>query len=59
MTDYSHFEGTGTVSDKHLFNVDALSRWLQTHLDGFAGPLSVELFKGGQSNPTYKLLTPS
>jgi aminoglycoside phosphotransferase (APT) family kinase protein len=25
---------------------------------GFAGPLTVEMFKGGQSNPTYKLVTP-
>ncbi|MGH8832618.1 MAG: phosphotransferase family protein, partial [Polaromonas sp.] len=28
------------------------------HLDGFQGPLTVEIFKGGQSNPTYKLITP-
>ena len=27
-------------------------------MPGFAGPLSVEQFKGGQSNPTYKLVTP-
>jgi aminoglycoside phosphotransferase (APT) family kinase protein len=25
---------------------------------GFSGPLAVEQFKGGQSNPTYKLATP-
>ena len=27
-------------------------------MPGFAGPLQVEQFKGGQSNPTYKLVTP-
>jgi aminoglycoside phosphotransferase (APT) family kinase protein len=27
-------------------------------MTGFEGPLSVEMFKGGQSNPTYKLITP-
>jgi len=27
-------------------------------MTGFEGPLSVEMFKGGQSNPTYKLVTP-
>ncbi|MCP2839719.1 phosphotransferase, partial [Salmonella enterica] len=27
--------------------------------EGFGGPLSVEAFKGGQSNPTYKLNTPA
>ena len=59
MTDYSHFVGTGAVSDKHQFDTDALSRWLEAHLDGFAGPLQVEMFKGGQSNPTYKLVTPA
>ncbi len=59
MTDYSHFVGTGTVGDKHRFDVDALSRWLGAHLEGFEGPIQVEMFKGGQSNPTYKLVTPS
>jgi aminoglycoside phosphotransferase (APT) family kinase protein len=33
-------------------------RYLLQHLPGFAGPLTVEQFKGGQSNPTYKLITP-
>src|SRR2546427_748538 len=31
---------------------------MQGHVQGFAGPLQVEMFKGGQSNPTYKLITP-
>jgi aminoglycoside phosphotransferase (APT) family kinase protein len=29
------------------------------HVDGFAGPLTVSQFKGGQSNPTYRLDTPA
>jgi aminoglycoside phosphotransferase (APT) family kinase protein len=37
----------------------ALQAHLQQHLSGFAGPLTVEHCKGGQSNPTYKLLTPA
>ena len=36
----------------------ALSAWLSAHLPGFEGPLSLETFKGGQSNPTYQLITP-
>jgi aminoglycoside phosphotransferase (APT) family kinase protein len=36
----------------------ALSAWLSEHLFGFEGPVSLEMFKGGQSNPTYKLVTP-
>ena len=58
MTDFSHFIGTRAVSDKHAFDIGALSAWLEAHLPGFAGPLTVEMFKGGQSNPTFKLVTP-
>ena len=50
--------GTPPVSQAHAFDVDALSSWLTQNLEGFAGPLSVEKFQGGQSNPTYKLITP-
>ena len=53
-----HFTGTRPVAEQHAFDSDALTRWLQPRLPGFAGPLTVEQFKGGQSNPTYKLLTP-
>jgi aminoglycoside phosphotransferase (APT) family kinase protein len=59
MTDFAHFTGTRPVTDKHAFDVAALSAWLDANLEGFKGPLTVELFKGGQSNPTYKLVTPA
>jgi aminoglycoside phosphotransferase (APT) family kinase protein len=55
---YDHFIGTRPVSDKHAFDTAALSAWLEKNLTGFRGPLTVEMFKGGQSNPTYKLVTP-
>ncbi|MDR3453918.1 MAG: phosphotransferase [Rhodoferax sp.] len=58
MSDFDHFVGTRPVSEQHVFDVAALTAWLDEHLEGFAGPLSVEMFKGGQSNPTYKLITP-
>ncbi len=58
MSDFDHFIGTRAVSGQHAFDTEALSAWLQKNLQGFAGPLSVEMFKGGQSNPTYKLITP-
>jgi len=51
--------GTKPVAEQHAFDVAALGRYLAEHLPGFAGPLVVEQFKGGQSNPTYKLLTPA
>ncbi len=53
-----HFLGTKPLSGTHAFDIDALQAHLQQHLPGFAGPLTVEQFKGGQSNPTYKLVTP-
>ena len=59
MTDFDHFVGTRPVSNAHTFDVAALSAWLEQKLPGFAGPLTVESFKGGQSNPTYKLSTPT
>jgi aminoglycoside phosphotransferase (APT) family kinase protein len=58
MTDFQSFTGTRPVTDQHAIDVPALSRWLALHMAGFEGPLSVEMFKGGQSNPTYKLITP-
>ena len=59
MSDFDHFVGTRPVSEKHAFDMDALSQWLSANLEGFKGPLTVEMFKGGQSNPTYKLITPA
>src|SRR5512134_1729347 len=53
-----HFTGTKPVSDQHAFDTAKLEAYLARELPGFAGPLAVEQFKGGQSNPTYKLLTP-
>jgi aminoglycoside phosphotransferase (APT) family kinase protein len=52
------FTGTRPVAEQHAFDVAALEAYLQSRLAGFAGPLSVEQFKGGQSNPTFKLITP-
>lgn len=58
MSEFDHFVGTRSVSAQHMLDVDALDLWLQKHLPGYEGPLSLEMFKGGQSNPTYKLNTP-
>jgi aminoglycoside phosphotransferase (APT) family kinase protein len=51
--------GTIEVRSAHRFDSAPLERWLERNLEGYAGPLRVEQFRGGQSNPTYKLLTPS
>ncbi len=47
------------VTERHRFEVEPLAAYLAAHLPGFAGPLEVKQFQGGQSNPTYLLTTPS
>jgi aminoglycoside phosphotransferase (APT) family kinase protein len=59
MSTTQHFEGTKAVAEQHAFDTAALQAYLARHMPGFAGPLHVEQFKGGQSNPTYKLITPA
>ena len=51
--------GTTEVREAHRFNEERLAQWLEQNVDDYQGPLSVEQFKGGQSNPTYKLVTPT
>ncbi|WP_292966848.1 phosphotransferase [Novosphingobium sp. UBA1939] len=48
--------GAGEV--RVAFDEAALARWMAAHVAGFAGPLDVAQFNGGQSNPTYRLSTP-
>jgi aminoglycoside phosphotransferase (APT) family kinase protein len=52
------FSGTAAVRESHRFDETQLAHWMAGHVQGYSGPLTVEQFKGGQSNPTYKLLTP-
>ena len=51
--------GTRDVRAAHRFDEPALARWMAANVDGFSGPLAVDQFKGGQSNPTYRLTTPA
>ncbi len=51
--------GTSAVRDAYRFDDAALARWMTDHVEGFAAPMTVAQFKGGQSNPTYKLITPA
>ncbi len=53
---FEEFIGTKAVSARHQFDVAALDAYLRQHVAGYpAGTLTVEQFKGGQSNPTFKL----
>jgi aminoglycoside phosphotransferase (APT) family kinase protein len=52
------FSGTKPVEERHRIDEISLDRWLTQNVEGYKGPLIVLQFKGGQSNPTYRLDTP-
>jgi len=54
----STFSGTKEVAERLRFDVGRLESYLRTNVEGFAGPIALSQFKGGQSNPTYLLETP-
>ncbi|MBK8375401.1 MAG: phosphotransferase family protein [Sphingomonadales bacterium] len=47
----------GTVEPEGADRLDEgkLTEWMQANVEGFTGPLHLTKFKGGQSNPTYKI----
>nr|WP_311972570.1 phosphotransferase [Bradyrhizobium agreste] len=51
--------GTKPVEERNRIDEVNLARWMEEHVRGFVGPLTVLQFKGGQSNPTYRLDTPT
>ena len=53
------FSGTKDVAPAHAFDVKKLEVYLADRIDGFRTPLEVRQFRGGQSNPTYQLITPN
>lgn len=54
-------EGGATipVRQAHRFDPQRLDAWMQANVAGYAGPLRIAQFQGGQSNPTYRLDTPT
>jgi aminoglycoside phosphotransferase (APT) family kinase protein len=56
--DSEKFRGTTAIREAHRFDESGLADWLGQNVAGYGGPLAIEQFKGGQSNPTYKLITP-
>lgn len=53
------YSGTREAPDALQLDVSGLEAYLAGTIRGFRGPLEVQLFKGGQSNPTYLLTTPA
>ncbi len=52
------FSGTKQVVDAHRFDEAKLHAYMADTVEGFEGPIEVRQFKGGQSNPTYQIITP-
>jgi aminoglycoside phosphotransferase (APT) family kinase protein len=52
------FTGTKPVEERHRLDHARLEPWLRDNVQGYEGPLELRQFKGGQSNPTYELITP-
>ncbi|VAV87816.1 acyl-CoA dehydrogenase, putative phosphotransferase [hydrothermal vent metagenome] len=50
--------GTMAVPEKDRLDEANLQKWMEANVEGFAGPMEITKFKGGQSNPTYRIETP-
>lgn len=48
-------DNTREPRQAHRLDAVRLAEWLDAHVGGLAGPLTVLQFRGGQSNPTYWL----
>jgi aminoglycoside phosphotransferase (APT) family kinase protein len=53
------FSGTKDAAPALRLDPARLEQYLSAQIKGFAGPLAIKQFKGGQSNPTYLLETPT
>src|SRR5690606_39128859 len=55
---HAQFKGVKPVEERHRLDEAALDAWMKANVEAYAGPLTINQFKGGQSNPTYQLVTP-
>ncbi len=53
------FVGTVEPQGQDVLDAGKLAAWMEANVAGFAGPLAIRKFAGGQSNPTYRLDTPA
>lgn len=49
--------GTRPVDERLRFDEASLEQWMDANVPGFRGPIRVAQFRGGQSNPTYRIDT--
>src|SRR5450631_698952 len=52
---FEQFIGTKPVEERHRLDAASLEGYLRKSIENFNGPLKIEQFKGGQSNPTYRI----
>jgi aminoglycoside phosphotransferase (APT) family kinase protein len=52
---FEQFIGVKPVEERHRFDAGHLAQFLRDKVDDWRGELQVEQFKGGQSNPTYRI----
>ncbi|MEP3226081.1 MAG: phosphotransferase family protein [Parasphingorhabdus sp.] len=57
MNPQEDMTGTMAVPDKDKLDEESLAAWMEANVEGFTGPMNISKFKGGQSNPTYKIET--
>lgn len=50
--------GVRAIGPGDSLDTDRLSQWMAANVANFVGPLTIERFTGGQSNPTFRLTTP-
>ena len=53
------FVGTIEPTGQDVVDETKLAVWMDANVGGFTGPVTVRKFAGGQSNPTYRLDSPS
>ena len=51
------FSGTKEVAENLKIEISKLQPWIDAHVPGAGSIKTIEQFKGGQSNPTYKIIT--
>ena len=51
------FSGTKEVAENLKFNESGLQEWFRENISSAGKILKIAQFKGGQSNPTYKIIT--
>jgi aminoglycoside phosphotransferase (APT) family kinase protein len=53
------FKGTVAPTGADRLDEAKLTAWMEANVEGFTGPLTQGKFAGGQSNPTYRIDSPS